>query len=566
MRVKQINSKAVAKKERDFCAIANRYARDVVSGKEIANKWHIKACKRHLDDLKKKRWPYVFDEWHGNDICLFIEELPHVEGEWDDPTIRLTDSWIFILVSVFGWRKKADLKRRRFTTAYIETARKNAKSAITSGVMLYCLTCEGEPGPQIKTAATTGDQARIVFGVAKKMVEKTPDIVEAFNLDPMANSIVCHENMGSIQPINAKASTQDGLNPHAYCMDELHAHKDRDLFDVLKSARGARKNPLSWYITTAGYNLLGVCYEQRKFVAKVLNGIIDADHYFGIIFTIDEDDDPYDEKIWRKSNPNLGVITQFEEFRDYALEAKNSPESQSEFLTKRLNIWLSAKGGWANMDAWKKCGGNIDLKALESVPCYAGLDLASTTDIAAFVMVWRVDGILYPWCKFYLPEDTVQPRTERGNVPYQTWVQQGHLTITPGNVTDYRYIEADIKKAMSNFDIRQIAYDDWNANDLTNRLVEDSAPMICFRQGPKSYNPPMRALERHIEAKTINHGDNPVLTWMASNLVSRKDQNENMAPDKKKSEEKIDGMVSLLMGLGVLMDNEEDTGPMVSYI
>lgn len=540
---------------RDYAGIANKYATDVIKRKIPACKWTRLACKRHLDDLKKKKWAYYFDPWHAGDVCAFIEELPHVEGEWEDPKIVLTDSWIFILASIFGWRRKSD-DRRRFDMAYIEMARKNAKSAISSGVALYGLTCEGEPGAQIKTAATTGDQARIVFGVAKKMAEKTPALIDAFDLEPLANSIVCKQNLGSIQPINAKASTQDGLNPHVSILDELHAHKTRDLYDVLKSARGARKNPLTWIITTAGYNLIGVCFEQHKYVKKFLEGTFDADHYFGIIYSIDVDDDPFSPESWKKANPNLGVITQLREFENYASDAQHSPESLTEFLTKRLNVWVSAKGGWLNMADWKKCAGEIDYDKLLDAECYGGLDLASTTDIAALVLVWRIEGKLYAWCRFYLPEETVNPRTEKGNVPYQVWASQGLLTLTPGNVTDYAFIERDIRAALKTFNVKGIAYDPWNAYDLVNRLTEDSAPMFEFRQGPKSYHPPMMAFERHLKNLSFRFNDNPVLTWMASNIVARKDVNENMAPDKKNSEEKIDGIVALLMALGLLINED----------
>jgi len=535
-------------------------------------KWTRLAARRHLDDLKRTGWGYYFSDDEANRVCGFVEELPHVEGEWDSPTIQLEDWQVFLLAVVFGWRRDSD-GLRRFNTAYIELARKNGKSAISSAVALYCLCCEGEVGPQVKTAATTGDQARIVFDVACKMVQGTfatqegmAEFREHYGVEAMANSIPCMTSGGNIKPINAKASAQDGLNPHLTIIDELHAHKDRALFDVLKSARGARKNPLSWYVTTAGYNVQGVCYEQRTLLTKILDGVVDMEHFFGIIYTLDEGDSEFNPAVWQKPNPNLGVSVNLEEFSGYADEAKLSPDSHAEFKTKRCNIWTSARDGWVNIERWKLCNGAVDLDELVGVPCYMGVDLASTTDITAVQLVWYVDDRVKTWGRYYLPEDAVKPRTERGNVPYQRWEKTGHLTTTPGNVTDYAYIEGDIKDLLDRFDVQEIAYDPWNASDLVNRLAEDGAPMVEFRQGPKSYNAGMLDLERHYIGGTLDHGGNPVLTWMVSNLVARKDVNGNMAPDKKHSEEKIDGIVAHLMGhsRALVHKNAEASGPLIS--
>lgn len=546
---------------RDFVAIANCYARDVAKGKIVAGKLLRAACRRHLDDLKRwsgPRSPYYFDSWHVVDVCGFVELLPHVEGQWESPTIVLEPAQVWVLACVFGWRRRED-GGRRFTDVYWEVARKNAKSTLSSALALYCLTCEGEQGPQIKCAATTGGQARIVFDVARKMVDRTPDLREAFGVESFANAIVSESVMGSIQPINAKASTQDGLNPHLAILDELHAHKTRDLYDVLKSARGARKNPLTWVITTAGYNLEGVCYEQRTLAVKVLEGVIEADHLFAAIYTIDEDDDPLDEACWPKANPLWRVMNQAE-MRRYAQDARHSADQLQEFMTKRLNVWSGSKAAWLNLDKWKRCAGVVDVAELEGEPCWGGLDLAATTDIAAFVLAFpRPDGQVKVVARMYLPEATVAPRTERGNVPYQRWARDGWLTVTPGDVIDYDYIERDIREAMERFDVRGIAYDPWNAYQLTNHLMEDGAPLVEFRQGPKSYAPAMRTFERAVYSGRLEHGDNPVLTWMASNLVVRRDANDNLAPDKRNSAEKIDGIVALIMALGVADLPQEGT-------
>lgn len=542
---------------RDYVAIANQFAQEAVRDRRGKRhcRWVRMAAARHQKDLKRQRrrdFGYFFEDWYGNDVCDFIEKLPHVEGEWETANIKLEPAQIFILVVVFGWRRK-DTGGRRFTTVYIEMARKGAKSTLTAAVSLYCTVCEGEVGPQVYMGATTGDQAKKVFNPAKRMVDLTPDLRAAFGLKSWAQSITCEVNGGYIRPINAKASTQDGHNPQMCVLDELHAHKDRGLYDVMKSAFGARKNPLLWMITTAGFNTEGVCYEQRTLTTKILQGLVEAEHYFGIIFTLDEGDNEFDEAVWVKANPMLGVTPTIESMRSYAIEARESPQANYEFKTKRCNIWTTAKGAWLNTEAWKACGGPVDLDKLVPERCYAGLDLASTEDIAALVFAWDVGGVLYLYPRFYVPESAIDIRTTKNSLPYRVWRDRGFMTVTPGNVTDYEYIERDIRNALATFNIEAIGFDRWNAYDLTNRLIADGAPLVEVRQGPKSFNYPMKDLERRIKSRRLAHGGNPVLAWMASNVVARRDVNENMAPDRNKSHEKIDGIVAALMAMALLL-------------
>ena len=534
---------------------AEEAARDRYGRKHC--KWIRLAAKRHLADLKKQRrkaYAFEFDEWHGNDVCDFLEKLPHVEGQWDSPTLDLAPAQVFILACVFGWRKKSD-GTRRFTTAYIEMARKGAKSTLTAGVVHYCLSCEGELGPQVVIGATTREQADKVFGPAKKMAERTPAYREAFGVEVWANSITNADSGGFVQPINAKPSTQDGWNPFLVVLDELHAHKDRGLYDVMRSSFGARRSQLLWLITTAGYNVEGVCFEQRQFAVKMLEGVLEADHYFAAIFTLDEGDDEFDPTKWIKANPLMPTTPSVDVMQAYAAEAHASPDSHAEFKTKRLNIWTSAKNGWLNMTRWQNC--RLDLPA--EGPCFGGLDLASTEDITSFYLVWLTDdGIRFRGWN-YLPEATVRPRTERGNVPYQRWAREGWLTVTPGDAVDYAYILRDVQRALDEHEITEIGFDPWNATQLCAQLLEDGAPMVEIRQGPKSMHPAMQALERHLKMRRIDHGGDPVLTWAASNIVARRDVNENMAPDRKHSHEKIDPVVACLNGLARAVVHQEQT-------
>ncbi|HET8634231.1 MAG TPA: terminase TerL endonuclease subunit, partial [Gemmatimonadales bacterium] len=542
----------------------------------IACKWVKLACRRHEEDLKRskkdKSWPFYFDEHHASDVCRFAELLPHIEGRWETPTITLEPWQVFCLAVIFGWRRRAD-GGRRFSKVYWEVARKNAKSTIAAIVTLYCFCCEGEPAPYVLIGATTGAQALKVFHPARMMALKTEALREAFGLQVWAKSIT-EPGGGYVQTINSKGSTQDGHNPHLGVLDELHAHKDRALYDVIDSAFGARKNPLLWIITTAGFDTNGICYEQRQFVAKVLEGVLEADHYFGIIFTLDDDEveratkGEFDPRVWVKANPNLGVSVELRNMEAAAKEARAQPGKLGEFLTKRLNVWTSAKRGHIDPIAWKRCGGPVDLEALRSVPCWGGLDLASVSDLTSLRLIWWVDGRLKTWGTRYLPEAAVEPRTSRNSVPYERWTRQEflgrpYLTVTEGDVTDYAAVERDIRWALSTFQVQAIGYDPWNAQDLVNRLTADGAPMVEVRQGIPTLGGPMKELDRLYLGGLLDHGGDEVLAWCSSNVVARKDHNDNLAPSKKDSMEKIDDYVALLNAMAVGLSGAEAGGSSV---
>lgn len=519
------------------------------------------AGQRFLDDLKRaqgKRPPFIFDPWHANDACDFIQKLPHVEGVWTNPdgspqpNIVLHPSHVFFLVQLFGFRKLDGT--RRFTSALFAVARKNAKSTLAAAILLYCMCCEDEPGAQVISAATTGSQARIIWNTAKRMAEKKAALREAFGIECWANAVTRFDTGASFKPINAKASTQDGLNPSHVGLDEIHAHKTADLLNVLTSAAGARSNPLWLYTTTEGYESPGPWADIRKFALDLLDGVfgVTADHFLAVFYAVDEADDDFDPKVWIKANPladvNPYLLT---EIKKAAVEAKAMPSKLAEFQIKRLNRPAASADGFIVLPKWKACGGVVDLEALRDVPCWGGLDLASTRDLTAFRLVWRVDDKLLTWGRRWVPSGAVEQRTERGTVPYAGWVAAGHMEQTEGEVTDYRVIKAAVLEACERFNVQAIGFDRWNAADLAGQLLEEEVPMVEFIQGPKSFHPAMQDLERTYIAKKLAHGGDPVLTWCASNLVARRDANMNTAPDKKRSADKIDDMVALLMAIGV---------------
>lgn len=528
------------------------------------------AGKRFLNDLERVKdgsASFTFSSYHACDPCDFIEKLPHVEGRWYDAegnpitNIVLHRSDIFFIVQLFGFRDIAT-GGRRFTSAIKAVARKNAKSTIAAAIGIYCQVCEGENGPQVISAATTGSQARIVFNIANKMVSRSAALRKWFNLEAFANSIASYGNGGSFKPINAKASTQDGLNPSTSIIDEVHAHKTHDLINVIQSAAGARENPLFLYTTTEGYETPGPWPELRHFLKQVLLGIVQADHFLCTYYAVDEEDkesgikadDDFDETAWFKANPLMEVNPLLlRELRKSAIEAKQMPGKLAEFRIKRLNRAASAANSWISFPHWRQCGGPVDLKMLEDHPCYAGLDLASTKDITAFRLVWEIDNILYTYGLRWVPKHAVSQRTERGTVPYASWVESGLIKQTEGEVTNYDEVLKDILKLNDRFNIVACGYDQWNAAQIANKLKDAGLDMRVFVQGPKSFHPAMKMLESQYIAGNLRHGADPVLTWCASNIVVRYDVNMNMAPDRKRSMEKIDDMVALLMGIGTML-------------
>lgn len=481
---------------------------------------------------------------------------------------------VFFVVNVFGFRNRDGT--RRFTTALLSTARKNAKSTLAAAILIACLCLEPEPGPQVISAATTGDQARIVFNIAKRMVEMTPDLRDEFQLEVFANAIACYRVGGNFKPINAKASTQDGLNPSHVVLDEIHAHKTHDLLNVLQSAAGARLNALWLYTTTEGYETPGPWPEMRQFARQVLTGIVEADHFFAVIFALDDQvgqqnepgyrpgDDDFDESKWPKANPLFDVNPVLaREIRKAAIDAKQMPGRHAEFKIKRLNRQAAAANTWLLIEKWKQCASPVDLKFLEGKDCWAAIDGAATTDLFVFRLVWKVDGVVYTWAKRWVPENAVRIRTERGTVPYAGWVSAGLINQLPGDVIDYALVEQEIVALAERYHPKLIGYDSWGIRDLVNRLKlklpEQDLPdgkhesiLVEFRQGAKSYHPAMQETERLYLSNSLRHGGDAVLNWCASNVVPRRDENLNMAPDRKRSADKIDDAAALFMAIGVM--------------
>ena len=526
-----------------------RYARSVADGDVPAGRLQRLACDRHLNDLQHARERGLrFDVELADRAIRFFGFLRHSKGEWAGQSFDLAEWQAFIVGSLFGWLREDGL--RRFRTAYVEVPRKNGKSTLLSGIGLYLLIADDEPGAEIYTAATKRDQARITHGEAARMVKASPFLRN--RIGAFRDNLHVEATHSKFEPLGADSDTMDGLNIHGAIIDELHAHKTSGVVDVLDTATGARRQPLIVEITTAGWDRQSICWQHHEYTRQIVEGLIEDDSWFGFIAAADADDDWTDERTWQKANPNYSVSVKPDDLRRKALKAQQMPAAQNSFKRLHLNIWTEQADRWMTIEAWDKCAGALDPDMLIGRECYAGLDLASTTDIAALVLVFPSDDdptIYDVLCYFWVPAETVLQRTRSGSVPYATWVDQGLIFATEGNVIDYRAIMATLDELAQLYDIREVAYDRWGATELIQTLQDEGLEVVPFGQGFVSMSPPTKSLMTMVLSERIRHGNNPVLRWMAGNMVVREDPAGNLKPDKSKSTEKIDGMVALIMGL-----------------
>jgi phage terminase large subunit-like protein len=545
---------------RDFCAIAQRYAKDVVAGKIPAGRFVKAACKRQIEDLKRwkaKGSAYRFDTARANKVCRFIELLPHIKGPKAGEPIILEPWQVFILTTVFGW-VKAD-GTRRFRRVYIEVPRGNGKSALSSGVGLYMLCADNEGGAEVYSFATTRDQAKIVFGDAQNMARRTAGLRSHFGVEVNAHNINVLRTASKFEALSAEGSTLDGLNTHFACVDELHAHKTRAVYDVVETSIGKRAQSLLWVITTAGSNRAGICYEVRGFVIKVLAGAAKDESQFGIVYGLDEEDDWTTEEALIKVNPNWGISVMPEVLLPLQAKAMTMPSAANNFKTKHLNEWVNADTAWMDMRAWDACKDpTLDPEQFAGEPTYVALDLASKVDIAAKVALHErtIDGKphYYVFGQYYLPRDTV----ERGeNSQYQGWEHMGLLTVTDGAVIDFDVIEQDLLADCSRFEVREVPYDPFQATQLSTRMAAQGVPMVEMRPTVLNFSEPMKQLEALVLQGRLHHNGDPVLAWMMSNVVAHMDAKDNIYPRKERPENKIDGVVALIMALGRALANTE---------
>jgi phage terminase large subunit-like protein len=516
------------------------------------------ACERHLRDLEHGHERGLsFNEKVAGAAVRFYSFLTHNKGRWAGQPLTLEPWQQFIIASLFGW-KRAD-GTRRFRESYTEVARKNGKSTLGSGVGLQLLAADGEPGAEIYTAATKKEQARIVFTDAQNMARKSVALSRTIRVQQ--HSIFAPATLSKMVPMSADAKTEDGLNPHGIIIDEYHAHPNDELYAVLKSATGARSQPLLSIITTAGFNRLGPCAQLRKACIGLLEELHHDDAYFTIIFSLDEGDEWGDESCWQKANPNLGVSVSLDYLREQYRAAERTPSLQVNFKTKHLNLWTDASAVWLPQEIWQQGAQGTLPIGLLGRKAWGGLDLASVRDLTALVFVFPKAGDAFDVrCWFWIPEEAVEERTQKDGLPYRQWVEEGYLLTTPGNVTDYNFIKAMVVTLCEQYQVQMIEYDRFNASQLVIDLTDEGVPMQPFGQGFVSMSAPTKELEKLALEGKLHHYGNPVLAWMCGNVELKRDAAGNIKIDKGKSKEKVDGMVALAMALGGYLSGEADSG------
>ena len=528
---------------------AEFYAEQVRSGAILVCEYVRLAVERYYADLDRALDEgRYFDKKAAMRAIHFIEKLKHTKGEWAGQRFRLEPWQQFVLWNIFGW-KNAD-GTRRFRYAYIEIARKNGKTALSAGIGLYMLFADGESRPEVYSAATVKDQAKICFSDAVEIVKAT-DLKNY--LTPYRNSIVYELKGGTMKPLSSDYGTHDGLNPSCGIIDEFHAHKDSGMFDVIESAFGARRQPLMFVITTAGFNKSGACYAYRENVIKVLRGVNEDDSLFGIIYTLDDKSEWDDPKMWIKANPNLGVSLSADYLADQVKDAKNRPEAVRNVMTKNVDLWVDAERTWILDDAWQKCIGTTAPADLKGCACWGGLDLSNVSDITAYVLLFHENDRFQLLPHFWIPEEKMREKIRKENINYDKWVAEGYVTVTPGNVIDYDFVKADILRIVADYDLRTSAYDRWNSSQTIIDLQNEGMECNPFGQGYGSMSAPTKEFEKLVLTGKIEHFGNPVLRWMLASTLVKTDPAGNIKPDKEKSTQKIDGIVAAIMALGEWM-------------
>lgn len=547
---------------------AHDYVRGVLSGEIPACKWTRLAVERQAADLEREAsdtWPWVFDAARASRPCEFIELLPHIKGKWarEGRLIELEPWQCFILTTVFGWVHR-ETGLRRYREGYVEVPRKNAKSTLSSGLALYMLSADGEHGAEVYSAATTRDQARIVFDDSRAMAERTPELRTYLGVAIMQHSITVAHTASKYGPLAAEGSTLDGLNVHFAVIDELHAHKTRAVYDVIDTARGAREQSLLWNITTAGTDRSGICYERRTHVAKVLDRVIDDPAMFGIIYTIDEQDDPLKPESWAKANPNWGKSVLRDDMEAAARKAEAMPSALNNFLTKRLNVWVNGESPWMDMRAWDRCGRPLQLADFAGESCWMGLDLAQKKDFAALCLVFRRDNVWHVCTRLYLNDLAVQ---ESGNAHLSGWARQGYVQVTDGDLTDFDVVAEDMRSYCRMFDVQEIAFDPALSMYFAGKLIEEGLPLVEITQRAMFFTPALLQVENMVLEGQLQHDGNPVMTWMVSNLVVKVSKfNELRAPTKERPENKIDGPMAMLMALGRALVSVDAAGGLDDFL
>jgi len=533
------------------CNEAHNYSLDVLKGKIIACKYVIQACERYHRDLLDKR--FEMKVARAERALMICSLLPHTKGELAGQNITFEPWQKFQFLNIFGFYKVKD-GYRRFTRVYEEVARKNGKSLKLSAIAIYMTFCDGEAGAEGYSAATKEDQAKIVWGDAHTMLKKRPALCKRLGITLAAKSIFCSGSNSFYKPVGSDSKTQDGYNPHFTVLDELHAHKSSGIYDVFETALGARKQPLLYSITTAGFDLTGVCYQNRDEAIKLLNQEIQDESLFCMVFTLDEKDDYTDPNVWIKANPNLDVSVSREYLAKQVTSSQNISSRKPNVLTKNFNIWVAGGSSFIDMDEYLQCKDDFELSDFEGEESIIGVDLSSKIDMSdvSWIVRKKIDGDWHYYADVfsYLPSETLKKYLrKRKNSAYQTWVDQGYLIETEGATIDYEFLKNDCKEIARKTEVKEFAYDPWGATMFANMIEKEGVEVCEVPQRVSVFSEPLKEFEKLVKDKRFHHNGNPVLAWAVSNVQVKADKNENIFPFKKTSEDKIDPFIAILIAL-----------------
>lgn len=498
---------------------------------------------------------YFFDKQAAEKSVGFIETfISHTKGELTGKPFILEDFQKEIIQNIFGWKNK-ETGFRKYKTVFIFLPRKNGKTTLCAAIGLYMLFSDNERGAEIYAAAGDRNQAGIVFEIAKSMIYQNPELKQRSKV--FRNSITNESKGNFFQAISSDSKTKHGFNANCIIFDELHTQPNRDLWDTLTTSTGARREPLTIAITTAGYEKNSICYELYSYAKKVKDKTIIDESFYPVIFEADPDDDITKESTWKKANPNFGVSLKKDYMERESKKAIDLPSYQNTFKRLMCNIWTESNVAWILQSEWMKCHQDFDYSILENRECWGGLDLASTRDLSAFVLLFNVDGkfIMLPF--IFIPEENAKKRSDRDRVDYVTWIKQGHVIATDGDVADYNFIRAKINELSKKYRIKSICYDRWNASQIVIDLQNDGANLDPFGQGFVSMSMPTKTLEAEILAKNLIHNNNPCVNWCLSNVMIQEDPAGNIKPNKGKSVDRIDPIVALIMAFGSYFSGED---------
>ena len=518
--------------------------------REVVTRMAIRKLKKYKPTKFKAKDSH-YDKDAADYAVMFIESLCHTKGTWAGKPFELIDWQEQIIRDLFGILKPNGY--RQFNTAYVEIPKKMGKSELAAAVALL-LTCgDGEERAEVYGCAADRQQAAIVFDVAADMVRMCPALSRRVKILASQKRIIYKPTNSFYQVLSAEAYSKHGFNIHGVVFDELHTQPNRTLFDVMTKGSGdARMQPLYFLITTAGTDTHSICYETHQKAKDILEGRKIDPTFYPVIYGADESEDWTDPKVWRKANPSLGITVGIDKVRAACESARQNPGEENAFRQLRLNQWVKQAVRWMPMEKWDACAFAVNEDDLEGRVCYGGLDLSSTTDITAFVLVFPPTDeddryVVLPY--FWIPEDSMDLRVRRDHVPYEVWERQGYLMTTEGNVVHYGYIEKFIERLGEKFNIREIAFDRWGAIQMVQNLEGMGFTVVPFGQGFKDMSPPTKELMKLVLEKRIAHGGHPVLRWMMDNIYIRTDPAGNIKADKERSTEKIDGAVATIMAL-----------------